>query len=174
MCAYTTSCHVAIAVFLDATGSVVRKLRNCKRILYYELSVRNPIGSGCSISVAAMLSSDHTVTAVSHFLQSFRDAEKRIFGFRSVVNPVVAKVDFCMTLIMSLLVVFNKQDLHDYLTWSWETLHQSTEHTTCIRTIIHICLAHFMKCIKGLCVRFCKSNTGVCVTLLHSDTRLRW
>jgi len=81
-------------------------------MLYYELSVCNPIGSGCSIPVAAMLSSDHTGTAVSHFLQSFRDAEKHIFGFRSVVKPVVAKLDFSMMLIMSLLMAFNKHDLH--------------------------------------------------------------
>jgi len=55
-----------------------------------------------------------------------------------------------MMFIMSLLMVFNKQDLHNYLTWSWDALHQSTELTRSVRTINHICLAHFMKCVKEL------------------------
>ena len=75
------------ALFLDATGSVVRKIPNCKRILYYEMSIRNPSGSGCSIPVAATLASDHTVSTISNFLQTFRDAS-------SCKNRLLYGIDF--------------------------------------------------------------------------------
>jgi len=54
------------ALFLDATGSGVKKIPNCKRILY---------------KIAAMLASDHTVPAISNFLQTFRDANFRFPQF---------------------------------------------------------------------------------------------
>ena len=146
------------ALFLDATGSVVRKIPNCKRILYYEMSIRNPSGSGCSIPVAAMLASDHTVSAISHFLQTFRDAEKRIFGFRSLVVPVVVKIDFSMALLSSILMVYNRQDVHEYLQWSWETVNDCSTTRRC-HTVVHVCLAHFVKCVKLQCSKIFKGAT---------------
>ena len=143
------------ALFLDATGSVVRKIPNCKRILYYEMSVHNPTGSGCSIPVAAMLASDHTVSSISNFLQIFRDAEKRIFGFRSFVTPVVVKIDFSMALISSILMVYNRQDMHEYLQWSWETVHDGSTARRG-QTVVHVCLAHFIKCVKLQCQKIFK------------------
>ena len=146
------------ALFLDATGSVVRKIPNCKRILYYEISIRNPSGTGCSIPVAAMLSSDHTISTISNFVQTFRDAEKRIFGFRSYVIPVIVKIDFSMALISSVLMVYNRQDMHEYLQWSWDAVHNCSGARRC-RTVVHVCLAHFVKCVKQQCSKLFKSGT---------------
>ena len=88
-------------------GSVVRNIPNCKRILYYELSICNLRGIGC-VPVAAMLTSEHTVTSIAHFLQCFRDAEKRMYGFRRLMVPLLVKVDFSMALICALLTVLNQ------------------------------------------------------------------
>ena len=55
-----------VADATDATGSVIRKLKNCKRLLYYELSVQNPTGSGCSVPVAAMLPAEHTIRVIAN------------------------------------------------------------------------------------------------------------
>jgi len=142
-------CNIA---FLDATGSVVRKMPGCSRILYYELTIRNPIGGGSGVPIAAMLSSNQTVSVIGNFLQSFRDAEKRLYGFRNQVKPAVIKVDFAMALIMSLLRVFNQQDIAEYLKWCWHTMKLSESH----KTIIHVCLGHLMKRVKGHCIKISK------------------
>ena len=144
------------ALFLDATGSVVRKIPNCRSILYYKMSIQNPSGRGCSIPVAAMLASDNTVSTISNFLQTFRDAEKRIFGFRNCVMPVVVNIDFSMALISSLLTVYNRQDVDDYLQWAWETVNDCSTARRC-HTVVHVCLAHFVKCVKLQCSKIFKA-----------------
>ena len=147
-------------MFLDATGSVVRNIPNCKRILYYEVSICNPSGSGC-IPVAAMLTSEHTVTAIAHCLQCFRDAEKRIYGFRHLTVPLLVKVDFSMALICALLTVFNKQKLDEYLKWAWDVVRQSTPAVVGPRSVIHVCLAHFIRSVRGHCAKLFKSGTEI-------------
>jgi Ubiquitin carboxyl-terminal hydrolase/Ulp1 protease family, C-terminal catalytic domain len=162
------------AVLLDATGSVVRKMPQFKRILYYELSVRNPTGIGSNIPVAGMIASEHTVAVISNFIRSFCEAEKRIFGFRKTVVPVVVKVDFSIALISAILLVFNKQDVRDYLEWSWDTVHASQPQTK-KHTLVHVCLAHFVKCVKMQCLKLFKTGCQMvlyAVSLIASCDKL--
>jgi len=63
------------SVFMDATGSVLKQSSDT-RILYYKLSVKAP-GKGSHVfPVTAMLSSEHTVSAVSSFIARFKQDEK--------------------------------------------------------------------------------------------------
>ena len=67
-------------IFIDATGSVVRKIDGCNQILYYELSCRNPKAGEARCPVAAMVTEDHSMSSISNWLTSFIHAEKRAYG----------------------------------------------------------------------------------------------
>ena len=95
------------AVFLDATGSVIRHIMGPKKLLYYEVSCCNSNGSSPAVPLAAMLSASQSVTAITNFLQNFRHSERQIYGYRGLSVPYVITVDFSMALITSVLNVFN-------------------------------------------------------------------
>lgn len=147
----------------DATGSVVSTKTSEKRILYYELSCPSLHSCGPSLPVAGFLSNVHTVSVISNFLQCFRDSEKRMFGFRNVQQPCLFNVDFSMALIVSLLQVFNLQTLHGYLQLCWETVtgEQCLQDSLQRKTVILVCLAHFMKCIRNQCMKLFKSGLEI-------------
>ncbi|CAK6965265.1 hypothetical protein D5F01_LYC09263 [Scomber scombrus] len=56
-------------VYLDATGSIVRKGKGQTSPFYvYELVVRHPTKGSSPLPVATYITSDHTTASVSHFL----------------------------------------------------------------------------------------------------------
>ena len=98
---------------IDATGSVVKDIVGLPKLLYYELSCRSTC-SGPSVPLACMLSSSQTAVDIVHFLQKFRNAERKIYGFQNLV--------ISMTLITSLLSVYNGVKFDEYLQWCWEVV----------------------------------------------------
>ena len=66
-------------LYLDATGQVVKKIKEFNRILYYCLSVRHPFGSFPLLPVAEYISSVHTADAIRSFLMYLRRKEKTYF-----------------------------------------------------------------------------------------------
>lgn len=136
--------------FIDATGSVVRKMPNSKRILYYELSLNNPVKGGPSLPVASMLTEDHAVPNIKYFLEKFNHAEKVIYGYRTVSKPSVINCDFSMAMIISIIESFNKISFDSFLNWCFKIVsgEATPEDLKCSFTIVHICLAHFMNLIK--------------------------
>ena len=61
--------------YLDATGTVVRKIdKNSKRVLYYVLVVNVPLPRDSSVTcpVVEMISSAHDIVAISQWLNAFK------------------------------------------------------------------------------------------------------
>ena len=154
------------AVFLDATGSVVRDIMGSKKLLYYEVSCRNSNGGSPAVPLAAMLSASQSVTAITNFLQNFRQSERQVYGFRGLSVPCVITVDFSMALITSVLNVFSGFTLSQYFLWCWKILSgQATcRDFCCFKTVLHVCLAHFMHRVK---VNFCKVLKGALDLVLY-------
>ena len=71
-------------LYFDATGGVVEKLRQYKRILYYAFCVRHPYGKTPPLPVAEFVSSSHTKDSISRSISMFREKEKLIFNGQSV------------------------------------------------------------------------------------------
>ena len=151
------------AVYFDATGSIVKQFSNDKRILYYEVSIKCPGKGNPSVPVAAMLSSEHDVATISSFLSHFRRSEKFLFGYKNLSQPCVIKVDFSMALISSVLEIFNMQALHDYLEYCWKIVNGlcSSSNAKLCKTVVHVCLGHFMKCVKDKCFKISKCCTDI-------------
>ena len=50
--------------------------------------------------------------------------------------------------------------MQDYLKWCWQALSTTTANTN-IYTIVHVCLAHFMKRVKEHCGKLFKGGTEI-------------
>ena len=61
-----------IVLHLDATGSLIRKIdANHKNVYYYALTIQHPFVTTSPIPVGEMISSDHTTSEISHFLNKW-------------------------------------------------------------------------------------------------------
>ena len=94
------------ALYCDATGTITTLLSST--LLYYSLVVQHP-SSGSPVAIAEMVSSEHSITAVSFFLDNFRREEGIIFGFKKIVT------DRSQVLLQNFLRIFNMENLSFYL-----------------------------------------------------------
>lgn len=138
-----------IPLHLDATGSVVQKIKGQnKPVFYYALvmkdtsSVKSPI-----IPVAELITNSNTTVNITHFLGRVKEASIRL-GSRSV-RPVRIEVDFSWPLINSILLVFNAENMVKYLQKCWNTLYKTDANKdNSDYTVVHICAFHMMGIIK--------------------------
>ena len=97
-------------LYCDATGTIVT-LRGAKELqpatlLYYSLVIQHPNG-GSPVAVAEMVTAEHNVTSVSHFLECFRREETNIFGWNNTSTPAKIVIDRSLVLLNSFLRVYN-------------------------------------------------------------------
>ena len=92
-------------IYLDATGTIV-SLKGTdyegKSSLYYSLVVGHPNKGQPPVSVAELIATEHSVLAISHFLDEFRSQEGRLYGYQHVV-PKHVIVDTSLVLLLSFL-----------------------------------------------------------------------
>ncbi|XP_056613419.1 120.7 kDa protein in NOF-FB transposable element [Triplophysa dalaica] len=140
-------------LYLDATGTVVAKPKDCKSILYYALCC--PVISTTEttvVAVAEMLSSDQSTPTIQHWLTCLsRDYCKM---FRQHLHPQKVETDFSWAIIHACIQAFCQIDVHTYL----QRCLQVTEgKIKCSFTVVHICAAHM---IKILCCKVSKVKCG--------------
>ena len=107
-----------------------------------------------------MLANQHNVSVIQLFLQSFRDSEKKLYGFSHQIQQFNVRVDFSMALNLPVLQVFNGQKQSEYLVWCWEIVsgQANCSHFSSRKTLLNVCVAHFMKLIKTHCNKSLKSG----------------
>ena len=76
--------------------------------------IKHPCG-GAHVAIAEFIAAEHSVLAVSHFLESFRCAEACIYGYNNVVTPKHVVIDISLVLLLSFLRVYNFETVSDYL-----------------------------------------------------------
>jgi hypothetical protein len=146
-------------VFFDATGTVVEKSKNnSKEILYYELVFQNKLGGSSCIPVAGFLSDNQSEVAITHFLHNIQHAEKRLYGHSKKSQPKQVNVDNSMAIIVSVLKAFNLESLDDYLNRCWRITSGAADTNDFCKTVIHICLSHFMNAMKHKLLKVYKKN----------------
>ena len=104
-------------IFCDATGTVVslKKFKSNDTLLYYAMVLNNQTHTSLPVAVAEFISTEHSVIAVSHFLECFRRAEGLLFGYGNVVLPKHVVIDRSLVLLLSFLRVYNFETLSEYL-----------------------------------------------------------
>ena len=144
-------------VYFDATGSLVAKVPNFKKIFNYCIAVRHPFSKAPPLPVLECISSSHNSDSVRSMIVNFREKENILFGKKQI--PKLLVCDFSRVLISASLFEFNGESIDDYL-----------ERTFLIKTgdgnqdrlnnkmFIHVCSGHLMKQIKYNLHKMCKEN----------------
>ena len=145
-------------VYIDATGNLVHSLDNKKEFLYYEVVFRNPIEKNAAIPIAGLLTDSQTEPRISDFLQSFRHAEKRLFGHANLSQPRQFNVDISWAIINSILRTFNNENLNDYIHRCWAIVSGKGKAHDLSKSFIHLCLSHVMKAFKRKLMTIYKNN----------------
>lgn len=163
-------------LYIDATGSVIQSIKNQKRPYIYSVVVK-PTTSLPPVSVADMLSTEHTIPRIELFLNTFNRAINK--GNVSKVRKI--ETDQSLALIQACLKTFNMMDMKTYLRKCWSIF--LTEEITGDITVHHLCAAHiirdFIKKIKVVNLdRHTRKFVLACfrtlqdTTTLHDDERL--
>lgn len=144
-------------LFCDATGTIAtlkreKKLPAQPALLYYSLVVQHPHGDS-PVAVAEMLTSEHSITSVSHFLECFRREEAVIYGFRNVSTPSKIVIDRSLVLLNSFLRVYNSETLTHYLHRCFRIVTGCAEERDYNCVCISACVSHVMNSGKHLCRR---------------------
>ena len=139
-------------VHCDATGTIVQLQRGSPSPLYYALVVQQPKGFG-PVAVAELITNEHNITSLSHFLECFRRAEAMVFGWQNVIMPKQIVIDRSMVLLNSFLKVYNAETISAYLHRCFRVVNGSAEEDDYTRVFVLACVSHVMHSAKNLCRR---------------------
>lgn len=139
-------------VYLDATGSIVRKGKGQMSPFYvYELVVRHPTKGSSPLPVATYITSDHTTASVSHFLGSVVTDLIKHHGRQAKSRPVMLICDGSVVLLHSLAYNFCGVSLQELLCRYFSVVTGQATNDAIGLPILHRCLSHIMKNAKELC-----------------------
>ena len=131
-------------IFWHVTGHVFKSKLTSKKLFYYEITVRNPKTNSISLPLASMVSSAHTHTVIL-FLTLFRNHEKQIYGIDKLSQPLQINSDRAMTFVLSALIVFNSENLLQFLERVWRIDKGNAKDNVLTLTKVHNCSFHLMR-----------------------------
>lgn len=139
-------------VYLDATGSVVKKAKGQSSPFYiYELIVRHPL-KGCSpVPVATFVTAEHTTASVSFFLGSFMTDCVKLHGTKIRKRTVMYLCDGSAVLMEAIAQNLCGLSLTELLTKYYHIVTGQAKSDAAHLPILHRCLSHLMKNAKDLC-----------------------
>lgn len=149
---YQERCREDI-VYLDATGSIMRKEKGSPPFYVYELVVRNPQKNSSPLSVAAYLTCDHTTASVTYFLEAFQTDVARHFGRKGMRSPIMILCDGSMVLMQAICLSFAKKSLQDTINHYYKIASGKGTKEDFDVPILHRCLSHVMKNAKEMCTK---------------------
>ena len=138
-------------LFLDATGTLLN-LKGTQyeksTCLYYSLVIDHPSPKCPPVAVAELITTEHSVMAVSHFLQDFRRHEGKLYGYSNTTMPSSVIIDRSLVLLLSFLQVFNVETLNNYLHRCFMKMTQSKSNDDHDKLFIFACISHVMNSAK--------------------------
>jgi len=124
-------------LYVDATGGVIRKVHGQKRPLLYSLVAEL---QNTSVSLADMLTTQHTIPRICHFLGTV----KRQLSLKGhTVNVRKIETDYSFAIIQASTQVFNSADLKHYIQRCFDTVQHASKANG--STIIHLCSSHMLQ-----------------------------
>ncbi len=143
-------------LFFYATGSVAHVPGSSERLLYYELTARNPREGTPSFPLFGMLSQSQTAVKIASGLSEFLDAYKKKYGHQVIVIQV--NCDWSMAVITGVMMAFCRHQLIDYLNRAWRVIKGTASLKDLSDTVVHICKGHSMNSYKRKMVVCYKRN----------------
>ncbi|CAC5413778.1 unnamed protein product [Mytilus coruscus] len=133
--------HNSSVVYLDATGTVVERIKN-QRVLYYAMVLPGPKGSP-PLPVLEFLSDSQNTPTITYALMNFIHCWKKIAG-KQMLSRVT--VDFSWALIHSVLMSINNINIYVYLQWCFDVAYHGKLGQK--YTVVHICCNHLLKSFR--------------------------
>eukprot|EP00794_Sanderia_malayensis_P015499 gene15499-17078_t len=130
-------------LFVDATGTIIEKIRGFKRILFYSLTTRNPLGKTPAIPISELISSTHTAGGISRLFSVLRDKEKFLYGDNIV--PLAIMSDFSTAILSAVIRIFNSGMTTQEYTDKCYNIFTGVAGEEQKLTLALICSAHLMK-----------------------------
>jgi hypothetical protein len=132
-------------LYLDATGSILKKLDGQGPIFMYSLVAHDPETKNI-ISIADFFSSSHASVTISKYLSSIKH---NLMKYHSHCTPPFIVTDHSIALMNSVLQTFNNTTMLEYLHYVYRFLlipqnKKTIEFSLCK---LQICSAHFLKII---------------------------
>ncbi len=153
-----------VPVSWDATGGIVASKEKEKRIFYYELTIGNISApsittkdlSGPSMPVTCMLSNTHKTLDLVQWLQDFEKAYRSYYGFKAQFpKPPIVHSDGALVFQLAALRFFNNDlTMSDYLKRCWAVVNKVAGRDDLKKTLVHSCLAHFVKNLKHQALKY--------------------
>lgn len=133
----------------DATGSIV--VNRQKRTFYYELTMSNIKRGGPSLPITVMLSESHSTMDIVHWINCFIEKYKQVYGYgKPFPKPPVIHSDRATAFLVAGIQIFNSDEtMARYIERCWRIVKRLATPRDLELTVIHSCLGHFMKNIKG-------------------------
>ena len=147
---YQERCREDI-LYLDATGSIIKKDKDSPPFYVYELVVRNPKKNSSPLPVATYLTCDHTTASVTYFLEAFLTDVTRAYGRRGIRAPVFIMCDGSMVLMQAICMTFARKNLHDTINAYYRIASGTATEADFGLPVLHRCLSHMMKNAKDMC-----------------------
>ena len=136
-----------VALYLDATGGVVRKIPgDNKRVFYYALTLPGAGRDAPPLPVCELLSNNHSVPPLAYWLLQFLHTLGKYTTHR--VNQI--ETDFSWALMQATLLAFNRESVDAYLARTYTIINRQKRWDEIKpTTILHLCSAHIIKAVSN-------------------------
>ncbi|CAF0932078.1 unnamed protein product [Brachionus calyciflorus] len=129
----------------DSTGCIHKDVESQKKPFLYSI-VFHDIENKNILPICEFISTDHTIRNISRFLKIFLD---RLADFDNETEFKIAPIivtDFSWALINSVLNIFNKMEIIEYLEFSFKRIIEKNNlDLRKLTTRIYLCSTHFLK-----------------------------
>ena len=134
-----------VNLYLDATGSVVRKVsQDRNKVFYYAVVVQLKDVQEPPLPIAEMITDDHSALSVTRFLGKFRHSCIKITG--QTLQPDKIETDFSWPLITASLLVYNQENIARFLDRAYQILNGKYTHASITGfTVTHLCSYHMLR-----------------------------
>ena len=144
---YSEICRKDI-IYLDATGSVMKKDSAQKDFQIYTLLVRHPNVGGPSLPVATNITVQHDAGSIRRFLEIFLNDAVKLCGTKT--KPIMLMIDGSMAMWNGVLRAFSNETRLDYYMRCWRIVRGKATGKDLKGTMVHNCLSHAMRAAKIL------------------------
>ena len=132
---------------IDATGSVIRKLKNQKLVYFYSMIYKDENVTSSILPLSGALLCDQNSASITSY---FNYVLSKLALRSKTVRPSFIVIDFSPALLNSALAAFNNENIHNYL----RRCHNIVNRNYSIAqlkdlTIIRLCCSHVMKAFAG-------------------------
>ncbi|CAF1234958.1 unnamed protein product [Didymodactylos carnosus] len=159
----------------DATGGIIQCKATRKKVLYYEMTAANPVKRATSIPLTFLLSENHDLTTVKHWMELFKALYKKQFAQSNETPfPVPRYIinDRAQVFVQAALRVFNNETFTDFNQRAYRIITGSYTSDDLRKTIPHACTAHIMKDFKILSRKVGQTDKKEIQTITHDQNHL--